>query len=238
MNHKQKNALAVAIAAGVGGMTVTDDAAAAAYGATLISMYHFYNEGSSAANFSSSTGLSWSYDDVTQLMTQTGGTLNARTTNAPTTTLFRHLITGLVFGNGGAASASSFSCVEGNFGPGVGASICGNYSFGGNFVNESTSSWGPGTAASRTLGGDDYSNGPQQSVASQYSGFSTISWVGTTLRLEKKYCTGYCTSLPAGSYNGSFQYTFSVVPVPAAVWLFGSALGVMGLMRRKSGAQA
>ena len=26
----------------------------------------------------------------------------------------------------------------------------------------------------------------------------------------------------------------SVVPVPAAVWLFGSALGVMGWVRRKS----
>jgi hypothetical protein len=29
---------------------------------------------------------------------------------------------------------------------------------------------------------------------------------------------------------------FSVVPVPAAVWLFGSALGVMGLVRRKKAA--
>ena len=59
-------------------------------------------------------------------MTQTGGTINARATTAPTTTLFRQFITGLVIGNGGAASAASFSCVEGNFGANVGASICGN----------------------------------------------------------------------------------------------------------------
>ena len=34
----------------------------------------------------------------------------------------------------------------------------------------------------------------------------------------------------------SLQVTaVSTVPVPAAAWLFGSALGVFGLMRRKAG---
>jgi hypothetical protein len=37
------------------------------------------------------------------------------------------------------------------------------------------------------------------------------------------------SGLPSG-----FIYHFSVVPVPGAVWLFGSALGVMGAMRRKA----
>jgi hypothetical protein len=238
MDHRQKNALAVAIAAGVAGMTVTDDAAAAAYGATLTQIQTYSNSGSSTLNFSSSNGLSWSYDDVTQLMTQTGGWLNARATTAPTSTLFRHIVTGLVIGNGGASSASSFSCVEGNFGGGVGASICGNYNFGANFTNESFTSWGPGTATSRTLGGDDSIIGAQQSVTSQLSGFSTVSWIGTTLILSNASCAGPCSTLPPGNYNVGFTYTFSAVPVPAAVWLFGSALGVMGVMRRKSGAQA
>lgn len=31
----------------------------------------------------------------------------------------------------------------------------------------------------------------------------------------------------------SYQLNYSVVPVPAAVWLFGSALGLMGAIRRK-----
>ncbi len=35
----------------------------------------------------------------------------------------------------------------------------------------------------------------------------------------------------AYSYTGRFEIT--AVPVPAAVWLFGSALGLMGVMRRK-----
>ena len=230
MNQKQKNTLAVAIAAGVGGMTVTDDATAGTYALTLTQIQTYSNSGSSTLNFSSSTGLSWSYNDVTNLMTQTGGTLNARATTAPTSTLFRHLITGLVIGNGAAASAASFICTEGNFGSGVGTSICGNYSFGSNFVNESTTSWGPGTAVSRTLGGDDANlpmGGGPQSIA-QLNGMQTVSWFGSTLVLSNSNVT----------YSGSYTYTFNLVPVPAAVWLFGSALGVMGLMRRKSVTQA
>ncbi len=32
----------------------------------------------------------------------------------------------------------------------------------------------------------------------------------------------------------AIQYNYQVVPVPAAVWLFGSALGLMGIARRRS----
>lgn len=232
MAQKQKSALAVAIAAGLAGMTAADDAAATTYAATLTQVQNYSNSGTLTLNISSSTGLSWSYDDVTGLMTQTGGLLNVRATIVPPTTIFRQSIAGLVIGAGAAASASSFVCTEGNFGPGVGASICGNYNFGANFANDSTTSWGPGTAASRTIGGDDLAVDPQQTIA-VLDGMSTISWVGTTLVLSNRTCTGPCSSLPAGAYNNGYSYTFTVVPVPAAVWLFGSALGVMGLMRRK-----
>ena len=30
------------------------------------------------------------------------------------------------------------------------------------------------------------------------------------------------------------NFNYSVVPVPAAVWLFGSALGILGVARRRS----
>jgi hypothetical protein len=42
--------------------------------------------------------------------------------------------------------------------------------------------------------------------------------------------------LVAGWSSGVLEvvYTYSVVPVPAAVWLFGSALGLLGWMRRKA----
>ena len=242
MDQKQKSALAIAIAAGLGGMTVADDAAATTYTATLTGVRNYNNSATAGQplNISSSSGLTWTYDDVTSLMTQTGGLLNVRTTTAPTTTLFRQSITGLVIGGGGTASASSFVCTEGNFGAGVGASICGNYVFGANLLNESTTTWGPGTAVSLTLGGDDWAAGPQQSIA-MLNGMSTVSWVGTTLELSNRTCTGPCTTMP-GAYNNGYIYTFTagpqvVVPVPAAVWLFGSALGVMGLMRRKAATQ-
>jgi hypothetical protein len=239
MDNKQKSALAIAIAAGVSGMTVADDASAATYSGTLTSILTYSNNGTAGSplNINSSTGLTWSYDDVTNLMTQTGGTINARATTAPTSTLFRQFITGLVIGNSAAASAATFSCVEGNFGAGVGASICGNYLLGGNFLNESTTTWGPGTAASRTIGGDDVAIGAQQSIAA-LNGMSTISWVGTTLVLSNRTCTGPCLTLGGGAYNNGYTYTFTagpqaVVPVPAAVWLFGSALGLLGVARRQ-----
>ncbi|MBM4221508.1 MAG: hypothetical protein FJ170_06145, partial [Gammaproteobacteria bacterium] len=205
LNHKQQSALVAAIAAGVGGMTVADDASAATYSATLTQVLTYSNGGTAGSplNINSSTGLTWSYNDVTKLMSQTGGLLNARATTAPTTTLFRQSITGLVIGNGAAASAATFACTEGNFGANVGASICGNYVFGGNFANDSTTTWGPGTSASRTIGGDDVASGPQQTIAA-LNGMSTISWVGTTLVLTNRTCTGPCSSLPAGAYNNGY----------------------------------
>jgi hypothetical protein len=32
------------------------------------------------------------------------------------------------------------------------------------------------------------------------------------------------------------NFNYSVVPVPAAVWLFGSALGILGIARRRTAA--
>ncbi len=37
-----------------------------------------------------------------------------------------------------------------------------------------------------------------------------------------------------GSFDAFVTFNVNVVPVPAAVWLFGSALGLMGVMRRRA----
>ncbi len=230
---KNKAVLATAVATAIGGVSGAADAAT--YTATLTQVLTYSNNGTTGtvANISSSTA-SWSYDDQTSLLSQTGGTLNIRLTTAPTSTLYRTLITGLVMGNGAAASADTYVCTEGNFGGGVGASICGNYNFGANFLNESTATWGPGTAVSRTIGGDDNAIGAQQSIAGQ-DGFSTVSWVGTTLILANKTCTGQCTTT-AGGFNNGQQWTLNagpqaVVPIPATAWLLGT--GLMGLAGRR-----
>ncbi|MEO7385897.1 MAG: hypothetical protein ABIX37_03045 [Gammaproteobacteria bacterium] len=231
---KNKTMLAASVAAAATGISATADATT--YTAVLTEVRIYTNSGTSGtpANITSSTAT-FSYDDATSLISQTGGLFNLRVQTVPTSTLYRTSITGLVLGNGAAASATTYVCTEGNFGGSVGASICGNYNFGANFGNESTTTWGPGTATSRTIGGDDFAIGVQQSI-NLLDGMTTISWVGTTLVLRNGTCTGTCTTT-AGGFNYGQQWTFSAgpqVPVPAAAWLFGGALGLLGVARRRS----
>jgi hypothetical protein len=230
MDRKPPLAIAVSAVAGFGAAAPAD---ATVHSATLVSFGQYSNGATSSFNgkITSSTAT-WSYDDATKLLSQTGGTFNVRFTTSPSQTLFRHLTTGLVVGNGVAVAATSFVCAEGNFGTGVGASICGNYTFGGNFVNESTATWGPGVTTGRTIGGDDNASGPQQSLAI-FDGMSTVSWVGTTLQISNRTCTGSCATLPAGTgYNRGYIFTLNVVPLPAAAWLFGGSLLLAGVRRR------
>ena len=220
MNYN-KSALAVAVAATLGGASTA--ANATVHTAVLTAVTTYSQQGSSAGNISSSTAT-FQYDDVTTVLTQTGGTFNARFTTSPTNTIYRQLITGAVVGNGAAATAATFVCQEGNFGANVGANICGNYGFGGNFADDSTATWGPGTAFARTFGGDDFAYGAQQSIAN-YDGWANISWLGTTLIIGK-------TNLALTS-GQTWALNIATIPVPAAVWLFGSALGLLGVARRR-----
>ena len=230
--NKYSSALGVAIAA-----TLSATAADAA----VISIVQYKDisysgNGSASGNISSSTAT-WSYDTVTGALSETGGTFDVRFTTAPTSTIFRHSITGLVLG-APTATAATFFCTEGNFGATVGASICGNYGFGGNFANESSSSWGPGTAAARTIGGDDVSYGPQQAI-SAYNYFATTFFNGTQLIMSNASCNVYAPGnangcATVGGFNTGYTWVLSTVPVPAAVWLFGSGLGLLGAVRRRA----
>ncbi len=197
MNYN-KSALAVAIAATVGGSSTAADAAV--HTVTLASVTNYSNNGSAAANISSSTAT-FQYDDVSGLLTQTGGVYVDRTNIAPTVTLFRHTIASLVIGNGAAATAATYVCTNGNFGDITGASLCGNYNFGANFVDESTISYGPGIAYDRTIGGDDMlaGNTIQQNI-DQLDGMIATSFVGTVLQMSNSTTCGTCT-IPNVGYD-------------------------------------
>ena len=121
---------------------------------------------------------------------------------------------------GSGTVSGSFNCLEGAFGGYVGASICGNYNFGVNYANESTVNT---DGSNRVIGGDDMALGPAQSVA-DFTGFAPNippSDFVTTLQFEN------------GTTSSGNIWTFTAVPVPAAAWLFGSALGLLGWARRR-----
>ncbi|MCK6371268.1 MAG: hypothetical protein L6Q83_08085 [Gammaproteobacteria bacterium] len=179
--------LGLAIATGLG---LSGNAGGAVYTATLTQVISYSPNGSVAGALGSSTAT-WQYDDASGELTQTGGVFNVRFGLGPTT-LFRHTITGLLIGAGAPAAAESFVCTEGTFGTGVGASLCGNYRFGANAIDESTVTWGPGTSYSRTLGGDDLGIPPRPFPPPQnitaYDGFVEQSLSGAALAIGNSSC--------------------------------------------------
>jgi hypothetical protein len=126
---------------------------------------------------------------------------------------------------GGSREEVPTPCGGGNSG-GVGAPVCGNYNFGVNLTNQST--YTPtATGATVTFGGDDGFIGPAQSLVNSYSSMVATSLGGGAYSLHNTNSPN--VSLSTSGYDFVFQ---QVVPLPPAVWLFGSALGLIGVMRR------
>ena len=144
-------------------------------------------------------------------------------------------------------TAASYNCIEGNFLANVGANGCLNTLTGGNFVNESSGIYNVGGNAAcvnRTIGGDDTSGGNTRGLTTMAAGGGcdatdgaydlwTIVSDNTGIGGQLILSNGIATTAA-----GTHYMTFNVVPVPAAVWLFGSALGLMGVARRRSVATA
>jgi len=147
------------------------------------------------------------------------------------------IITGIAATAGGS---TAYSCTEGTFLGGV-ANIngCGGYSFGTNFTDESTTIWA-GLGVTQTIGGDDAALAPAPFPPWNFA-IRTISAYGlgsvallsgaSTISQNASFTIGNGT--PQGS-GGAFDMTFQVIPVPAAAWLFGSALGILGWVRRRA----
>jgi len=200
--------------------------------------FQFYrNDGTHSTNGGTPTTGTWDWDGTTLTLT---GTYNAVLVAAGgpnpsifAPSLFEDTITNLTINTAtqSAAGTTAYECTDGAFPPFV--NFCGNYTIGANFIDESTLTYGPGLSVSCMLGGDDVDAvtgmmgipcTDPRTIASYNFGFESFD--GTTLVIGD--------GLPPGT-AGSQQMIFTtVVPVPAAVWLFGSALGLLGWMRRRA----
>jgi hypothetical protein len=219
--RKSQIALAVAAAFGAGAAATTANAVDLV--ATLTGVTS-HGANSSSLKIAGTTAT-WSYNTSSGIVTGSG-LYQSRGQISPVSIVFDHDITNLVIGGGGAANATTYICTEGNFGTGVGASICGNYNFGANYVNESSTSWGPGTAAARTLAGDDVSSGPQQALSAFDGMTSTLAGNGTDLAVSNEV---------TGVSGTTFDFTVAAIPIPAVAYLFPAGLiAGLGWMRRKA----
>lgn len=203
----------------------------------------------------------WTWDNDTGVLSMTGLFVASSFvgSNPTGTPILGDRVTDLVIDTVAdtATGSTTYRCIEGTFLAGVGSHGCGSYSLGGNFANESSRDYMgppadpvPGNNGSYvgaangalpycvvvTLGGDDASTGPARGAATAAAGggcdatagafnwFTVASYSGGFLVLSN----GIATTAPNTSY-----LTFAV-PVPAAVWLFGSALGLLGWIRRRA----
>jgi hypothetical protein len=205
---------------------------------------HFANPGSgySLADISGTTARF----DFDGNVLASSGTYESRWILGPTTVMWTRVVEDLSIVMGGSSSATSYECVEGNFGGFIGTSFCGNYEMGANYFNESSLTYNIGGDAHnqvKVMGGDDVDVGPAQALSDfdnwgvdddyQYAyavnaygqvAISDYSWNGTTLKIHNM----------TRNFTQTLTFTVSAVPVPAAAWLFGSAvLGLAGIKRNK-----
>ena len=208
----------------------------------------------------------WDWNSGTGVLTQTGGTLRSTRNTGPPNWIYEDTVTGLVIDTiAGTTTASSYTCTDGTFGVALtGANSCGSYSLGANFIDESVTTFnigGDASCESIATGGDDGAFSNSRGLRQRAAGggciqtvgardmtniFSDLTGSGGNLTLWNANggitgVPGSCVGFPGAANlacNGAHWMTFSTVPVPAAVWLFGSAMGLLGVARRRAVATA
>ncbi len=193
----------------------------------------------------------WDWDPGTGILSMTGtfntaSTLGSSGASAASVVIGDKVVDMVINTATSTTTAASYICAEGNFLGSVGAHGCGNLSTGDNFVYESSIAYNVGGNANcvqRTLGGDDISTGGPRGLMSVAGGGGCDATDGAFNLWTVASYTGpggqliLSNGVPLAN-AGTNYLTFSVVPVPAAVWLFGSAVGFLGLARRRAVAAA
>lgn len=169
-------------------------------------------DGSHVSGIAPATTAVWDWDGTTLTATGLYSNVGSIGSSPVTATILSDQIINLSIDTSTAtATAASYSCVEGTFLAGVGASGCGGYNLGTNFIDESTTVWGPGLAISQTLGGDDVLTGTPRSVVSAYD-FGNVQITGTGLHVGDELLIG--NGVPFGQVDpvegGGEVLTFSL----------------------------
>jgi len=191
-------------------------------------IYSRITDGSHTEIGSASTAI-WDWDGTTLTSTGLYSAVFSINSSPSEASIWADNITDLTIDTSTAspAATTAYVCENGTFLATLGHGGCGGHNFGANGIDESTTVWGPGLAVSRTLGGDDVDDdGGPRTIWENYN-FTLMNWDGTALAIG--------TGIAVGSQGGeAMVFTTTPVPVPAAAWLFGSALGLLGWMRRRA----
>lgn len=142
-------------------------------------------------------------------------------------------------------TAATYNCVNGDYLFGLHIDGCMSTWFGRNSISESSimyNLYGDATCMDRTIEGDDIG------AVEDLLGLTTTVGVGSCNTTQGRYdlwtiLTDTTGSGPGGQLilsngipltdDGAHYMTFAaVVPIPATIWMLGSALGLLGLSRR------
>lgn len=176
-----------------------------------------------------SNPLAWTYNAVTnQLNHQSGGGTAATTASIATCVP----VTGTGI-SGQCRQLAAAVDASGELGQTtIGSSIWNWNGMAANYIvrDSTTLPWHAATGTSTTGGLQISGAGGQPGVVWDLSGF--VDGVGgvITARVVADVLTGNS----ATGMSGLYTFNVTLIPIPAAVWLFGSALGVLGWMRRKA----